>query len=299
MHPNPLLDRLGYDADARLVIFHADDLGMSHGANQAFLELLEAGMVRCGSVMAPCPWAPEILHHAAAHPWVDLGVHLTLTSEWPRYRWGPLSTRQENSGLLDPEGYLWPTVEALLEHVNLAAALRELEIQIDQVLRFGVSPTHLDNHMGFATDPRLLEIYVQLGLDHGLPVLLPRQVDAVMADMGLAPDDPEAWERRIRELEERGMALVDWFRITPSHVPVGSDEERAALYESILGQLLPGITYFSLHPNAPGDMEVLSPEWAAWRVFEYRYFQSERLRRFLDAQGIVPIGYRELTARTP
>ncbi len=294
MAPNPLLSRLGYDADTRLVIFHADDLGMSHGANQAFLELLEAGMVRCGSVMAPCPWAPEILRHAAAHPQVDLGVHLTLTSEWPGYRWGPLSTRQENSGLLDPQGYLWPTVEALAQHVHLAAAHRELEAQIAQVRRFGVNPTHLDNHMGFAKEPRLLEIYIQLGLDHGLPILLPRQVDPVLAHMGLTPEDPESWERRIRELEDRGMALVDWFRITPSHVSAHSDEERAALYESILDQLPPGITYFSLHPNAPGDVEPLSPEWAAWRVFEYRYFQSERLRRFLDDRGMVPIGYRDL-----
>ena len=94
----------------RTVVLHADDVGMCHGANSAFLDLARAGRIDCGSVMVPCPWFPEIAETAAADPSLDLGVHLTLTSEWPRYRWGPISTRSRASGLLDPDGYLWRDV---------------------------------------------------------------------------------------------------------------------------------------------------------------------------------------------
>ncbi|MBN8902292.1 MAG: ChbG/HpnK family deacetylase [Rhodospirillales bacterium] len=75
---SPLAERLGV---ARGVILHVDDLGMCHGGNQAFLELAAAGLVTTGSVMVPCPWFREIAEAGAADPRLDLGVHLTLTSE--------------------------------------------------------------------------------------------------------------------------------------------------------------------------------------------------------------------------
>src|SRR5918911_3709108 len=95
----------------RAVILHVDDLAMCHGANRAYLELAAAGLVTCGSVMVPCPWFREIAE--AADPKLDLGVHLTLTSEWPHYRWRPLSTASPASGLIDDEGYLWRDVASL------------------------------------------------------------------------------------------------------------------------------------------------------------------------------------------
>src|SRR3954465_15786085 len=96
-----LAERLGLE---RALILHVDDLAMCHGANHAYLEFAAAGLVTCGSVMVPCPWFREIAE-AAADPKLDLGVHLTLTSEWPHYRWRPLSTTSRASGLIDDDGY--------------------------------------------------------------------------------------------------------------------------------------------------------------------------------------------------
>ncbi len=96
---NPALERLGFGPADRVVIFHADDVGMCHGANVAFLELSRRGLISCGSVMAPCPWFPEAADLARQQPKLDLGVHLTLTSEWDHYRWRPLSTVERTSGL--------------------------------------------------------------------------------------------------------------------------------------------------------------------------------------------------------
>ena len=101
-----LLKQLGFQPDQRVVIFHADDVGMCHGANLAFEKLSKDGSINCGSVMVPCPWFSEVVAMAAANPRLDLGVHLTLTSEWQHYRWAPISTTDRSSGLIDADDYV-------------------------------------------------------------------------------------------------------------------------------------------------------------------------------------------------
>jgi len=294
MDPNPLLSALGYDASARLVIFHADDVGMCHGSNTAFVELQAVGLLKTGSVMMPCPWAPEMVQIAAANPAMDLGVHLTLTSEWPQYRWGPISTRQVNSGLLDGTGHFWPSVAEVAAHLNRSAAVGEMEAQIERALAAGVDVTHLDTHMGAAVIPPLWSDYVRLGFAYRLPVLLFRQMDDLMRRMFYVPADEAGYLRQAAAIEKQGMPLVDWFRITPGYDGGDGQGDRADLYEAILRGLQPGVTYFSLHPNAPGDIEVIDPVNNRWRIHEYNYFRSERLAEFLEREGIIPIGYREI-----
>lgn len=293
MKLNPLLSALGYDASARLVIFHADDVGMCHGSNRAFLECQAAGTLKTGSVMVPCPWATEAMQAAAADPAIDLGVHLTLTSEWQFYRWGPISTRQVNSGMVDGTGNFWHSVSEVAEHLNPTAATVEMEAQIWQALAAAVDITHLDTHMGTATLPGLIDAYVELGFEYRVPVLYFRQADDLMRRM-FSADQADAYLRRAAVIEERGMPLVDWFRITPGYDSGDGQGDRADLYEAVLRELQPGVTYFSLHPNAPGDIEILDPVNHHWRTGEYNYFRSDRLREFLEREGIVPIGFREI-----
>lgn len=291
---NPLVEQLGYGPESRLVIFHADDVGMCHGSNQAYLDLCAAGILQTGSVMIPCPWSPAVVRACQQNPALDIGVHLTLTSEWAGYRWGPISTCDPASGLLDGEGYFWHRVEGVQSHLQPAAAMQEMRAQIERVRQAGVDFTHLDTHMGAATIPDLIEHYVALGFAYGVPILLPRRIDDYIRTLGLAGPEEDAWLTFAAAVEARGMPLVDWFRITPAyHTNANANSEaRIDLYESILHELPPGVTYFSLHPNAPGDIETIVPERAYWRTFEYRYFQSERLRDFLKTEQIIPIGYR-------
>lgn len=292
---NPALRALGYDPDARLVIFHIDDVGMCHGANKAMVDLAAVGPVSCGSIMMPCPWSQEMLQIASADPALDLGVHLTLNSEWTTgYRWGPLSTRDQASGLIDGEGWFWHRPPMTLATMNAAAAQMELRTQVEHACRAGLDFTHLDAHMGAALMEPLLSTYIELGFAHNVPVLLPRAEDSYTRSLNLTTLPPEQWADLVADVEARGMPLVDAFRITPGYEPGADEGGRADLYERILRDLPAGITFFSLHANAPGEIEVINPPRAHWRTFEYAWFQSAAVRELLAAEGIVPIGYRAL-----
>src|SRR4051812_38475886 len=138
MTVNPLISKLGYSPTDRLVIFHADDGGMCHGSNQALVDLSPGGIVKTGSIMTPCAWTPEMLQHCRTNPALDVGVHLTLTSEWDSYRWSPLTTRDPASGLLDQDGYFWQSTEQVRAKLNVKAAVAEMRAQIEKVLAAGV-----------------------------------------------------------------------------------------------------------------------------------------------------------------
>jgi predicted glycoside hydrolase/deacetylase ChbG (UPF0249 family) len=160
---NPALEKLGFAPDARVVIVHADDVGMCHAANVAFWEDHAFGIVTCGAVMMPCPWVPEMAAWCRAYPDADVGVHITLNCEWDRYRWAPLSTRDPESGLVDDEGYMWRSVQGLYDHMDPDAAIAEMRAQIDQALAMGMDVTHIDTHMGSVIHPQLLPAYCPNG----------------------------------------------------------------------------------------------------------------------------------------
>lgn len=194
------------------VILHVDDVGMCHGANQAYLGLAERGFVTCGSVMVPCPWFREIAEAAAADPALDLGVHLTLTSEWEHYRWAPISTVSRASGLIDDDGFLWRDVASLRRHVVPEAAEAELRAQIERAQAAGIRPTHIDAHMAAAMLPELLDCHVRLGHDYGVVPVLPRKIR-------FAPD-PQSYDATVAALERAGLPVVDYIRGT---LPVAAE----------------------------------------------------------------------------
>jgi len=166
-------ERLGYQKDTKLVIIHADDLGVSHSQNMASISAWESGVVSSGSIMVPCPWFPEIAHYFVEHPSTDLGLHLTLNSEWNYYKWSSVSSKDEVPSLLDSMGYLYATTEQVVKNASLEEVEKELRNQIERAIAFGVDPTHFDAHMGTAFSSQdFAEIYIQLGREYKVPVLI-------------------------------------------------------------------------------------------------------------------------------
>ncbi len=273
-------------SSARTVILHVDDLGSSHGANVAYLELAQRGLVTCGSVMAPCPWFREIAEAAAADASLDLGVHLTLTSEWTGYRWAPLSTASRASGLIDDDGYMWRDVASLRRRVVPEAAEVELRAQIERCLAAGIAPSHIDAHMGAAMLAALLPVQQRLARDYGLFPVLPRSIP-------WAPD-PAAYRATMAELDEVGFPAIDHCRGT---LPVPR-EALAAGWQDMIRELPAGTTHFALHATRPGDFEAISPQHAGWRIGEYELLASGAVAEWLARAGIATVGYRQMNGRS-
>lgn len=162
MQPNPVLKKLGFSPDDRVAIIHTDDIGMCQATVDAFADLVDFGLISSGAVMVPCPWFLEAAEFARNHPEADLGAHLTLTCEYDRYRWGPLSTREPASGLLDAQGFMHKTSEEVWAHADPQAAIAELDAQVSRAIAEGMNLTHIDTHMGTVVHPQIIPGYIQL-----------------------------------------------------------------------------------------------------------------------------------------
>ncbi|HUK90784.1 MAG TPA: polysaccharide deacetylase family protein [Blastocatellia bacterium] len=282
-HGQPsLAERLGYPKTAKLLIIHADDLGLAHSVDAASWKALETGSVNSASVMVPCPWFSEAAEYAQAHPDADLGLHLVLTSEWAAYHWGPVLSIGRVRSLLNRDGYLYPTEEEAAKHIDPAEAELEIRAQVERALAFGMRPTHLDSHMGTLIQNRpLLEVYLRAGHDYHLPLRLTREV----------ADRPEA----AGLLTPSDIVIDREITITPDVQASGW----ADFYRTSLKTLGAGVTEFVIH-LAYDDSEMRAitvnhPDWgAAWRRRDYDFFTSEECRKVLQENGIKLITWREI-----
>jgi hypothetical protein len=263
----------------RALIIHEDDLGGSHGANMAFVELWDMGLATSGSVMVPCPWFPEIAAIARQRPEMDLGVHLTLTSEWDSFRWRPLTGVQDN-GLCDADGFFWRRV-ADARRADPLAVEDELRAQIETAYAAGIDVTHLDSHMGTVWQPEFLEIFVRLGREYRLPIGITR-------DLGRMGADPAQLARVFDELIPLGQPDLLTYVTTPFGQPAATE----AHYRQMFAGLKPGLTFGAFHFTAPSDMEFFSPD-IKLRTTEYDLFRDGTARRLIDEAGITLAGTRE------
>ncbi len=231
--------------------------------------------------MVPGPWFRDIADAAAANPALDVGVHLTLTSEWDACRWAPISTVSRASGLIDDDGYFWRDVASLRRHMVADAAVAELRAQIERAVAC-FAPTHLDAHMGAAMLPGVLDAHVALGREFGLFPVLPRSIT-------WAPD-PGAYRETIASLDGRRAPVVDHCRGTLAVPP----DELGPGWAAAVAALPAGLTHLALHCTAPGEFAAMAPAHAGWRFRENEFIAAGHLDALLAEHGVVAIGTRAL-----
>jgi len=274
--------RLGFAPDAKLLIIHADDLAVAHSVDDASFAALESGAVTSASVMVPCPWLIEVADWAKSHPDADLGLHLTLTSEWKTYRWGPVAPHDQVPTLLNPEGYFWPEVAPVAQHATPADVEREIRAQVEKALQMGIHPTHLDMHMGtLAARPEYYAALVKVGHEYHLPFLALRVTgpQAKMLSL-LAPDD---------------VILDSLVMFTPEVKP----ETWTDSYLHVLQNLKPGLNEMIVHlGHDDAELQAITvdhPDYgAAWRARDFKAVTSPEFRRALDQNHIVLVHWRDL-----
>jgi len=263
---------LGHPEDARLVILSCDDLGAFHASNVGVLTALHSGVATCASLMVPAPWS----RHAVANlqPTDDIGVHLTLVSEHPEYRWGPLTYAPT---LQSGDGGFPPTLDDLWEHADSEEVLRECRAQVDRALLWGVDVTHLAPHLTAITlRPEFFDVYLQLAVDYRLPVRLPSSVSA--SDAGF---------------DFRGLAR-DAGVLFPDHFDHDWSSGSRQRVMSAIERLQPGVTEIHVQPviDSP-EVQALGSVSSGW-IDDLDLATSNDLRTALRAAGAVMIGYRSV-----
>jgi hypothetical protein len=277
-----IAERLGYPANSKLLIIHADDLAVAHSQDAASFDALDKGAATSASIMVPCPWLTEVADYAKAHPDADLGLHLTLSAEWKSYRWGPVESKDKVPSLLDPAGYLWPEVEPAVRSIKPDEAEREIRAQIEHAVSAGIRPTHLDSHMGVLfAKPELFAVYVKVAHDYKLPFLALR--------------GPQAPPALLSMLTEKDVILDSLVMADPSVNPANWN----AFYTNAIKNLKPGLTEIIVH-LAYDDAEfqavaVDHPDYgSAWRQRDYDVVTSPEFKKALEENHVILIHWKDL-----
>jgi chitin disaccharide deacetylase len=289
MFKNSILNQLGYSENDRIVITHADDIGMCHASLQAYEELFAFGILKTGSVMVPCPWFPAAAALQARDPAYDLGVHLVLTSEWETYRWRPLTAAVTGSSLVDDQGFFPGSNREVQEKGDPGEVEREVLAQVQRARQFGIDLTHIDTHMGTIAHARFMHSYIQLAKQFQLPVLLPRGDLETYTSLGMDEVTAAALVGLLESLENEGFVLVDAVKGLPLDAPEGQFE----VAKEIFGTLPVGLTHFIIHPSLDTpELRAITPDWQS-RVANYKVFMNDNFMLFIEKEGIKLCGYRE------
>jgi len=281
-----LAQQMGFEADAKLLIVHADDIGLSQSVNGATLEAFSSGGITSGSMMVPCPWFNDFAYSYQSHPGLDVGIHITLTAEWDHYKFGGVLPSTEIPSLVNEQGYFYPTTEEVGLHADPREAELEIRAQIDRAIAAGIRPTHLDTHMGSVlAKPELIQIYFKLGMEYGIPVFVPR-----MLLMGVPEEQ--------REMIKKEFVLVDQYFMLDLEGPDASWEEA---YGEILDRVGPGLNVLIVHlAHDNAEMQAITvnhPAFgSAWREKDLNYVQSQTYRDLLEKNHIQLVTWKEVSA---
>lgn len=290
MSTNPIIQKLGYSEADRLVITHADDIGMCQASIQAYEDLFAFGTLKSGAVMVPCPWFPAAAAIQKRVPACDLGVHLVLTSEWDFYRWRPLTAGITGSSLVDDEGFFPRSDSEVQERGDPDEAGAELLAQVQRALQFGIDVTHIDTHMGAVAHPKFIPTYIQLATQFQVPPLIPKGDVEMYKSFGMDEQTAQFLTMLTASLEEQGIVLVDFATGMPLDAPEGQLE----VARKILGGLKPGLTHFIIHPSIDTpELRAVTPDWES-RVANYNVFKNDAFVKILEEEDIKLIGYREV-----
>ncbi|MBD80543.1 MAG: hypothetical protein CL840_16630 [Crocinitomicaceae bacterium] len=326
--PKTFAERLGYPADKKVIILHIDDAGMSYDSNEGAFEALTTGVSNSASVMMPCPWVPDFLARIKDQPNLDVGLHITLNSEWKGYRWGPVAGKSAVPSLVDPDGYLWASTGEAVQNGNPAEVALEVAAQLEKARAMGFNPTHIDAHMGtiFAREDFIAE-YIKLGMMNHIPVMFPcghntyfknflreqmkfklmaqgkytegMELPLPMTDQQSAEMGEQLWGAGLPAIDDLHNQSYDW--VFPEGMEMTDQnvmEFRREKYKEIVTGCKNGITMIIMHCTKPTDaFHSISEESYYVRKGDYLVMLDPDFRAFLESEGVIFTTWKELADR--
>lgn len=278
---NNLSELLGYKKNDKLLIIHADDLGLSKSVNQASFDALNNKYVNSASVMIPAPNIIEVADYFNENPDIDLGIHLTFTSEWKDYKWHGISQKDAISSLINGNGNFYEKKKDVIKNSNPEHIRKELQAQIDYAISIGIKPTHLDSHEGVLFfSPEFFKIYLEVSEKNRLPVFVPKLLAAHFND-----DFPQP----------KNLVVVKMY-MADKNV---SFENWAGYYGSILNNLEPGLNEMIVHLGIDNnEMKKITSNRIAfgskWRNLDYNIVSSPKFMASLIKNNIKLVTWREI-----
>ncbi len=280
-----LAEKLGYPKEAKLLIIHADDVGLSHSEDSATITAFEQRGITSASIMVPCPWFPEIAAYAKQHPELDWGIHTTFTSEWKNYKWDGVVSSGEIPSLIGKDGYMYASVEEFTKNAKPADVEKELRAQIGKAASFGIKLTHIDNHMGsILSSPEMITVYQKIGKEYHLPVLVPMNMIRMMAP------------QMIKYIDTNNIVIVDNFASAYPAIPADKWKQ---FYDQTIQNLKPGLNEIIFHLAYDNDeMKAITidhPDYgAAWRQRDLNYVASDEFKNSLKQNGIYLVTWGDI-----
>ena len=286
-------ERLGYPSGKRVVILHADDIGMCYEANQSAQRALSRGEYRSASAMAPCPWFNEMAAWCVAHSQYDVGLHLALTSEWRFYRWGPVAPREKVPGLVDPRGYLFPDVLSVARSAKADEVAAEIRAQLGRARQLGMEPSHLDTHMGtLYARPDFTRAYLKLAMDEGIPAMVIEMTPRTIAKFRAQGYPMTAETTKV--LAAYTLPKLDDFH----SVAAGKtyEEKRSKLIEQFR-LFPPGLHEIIYHPSVETEgLKKITNSWQQ-RVWEDRLFADPVVQQSMRDNDMIVTDWKEVMKR--
>ena len=279
-----LAQQLGYAPDSKLLIIHADDIGVAQGVNNASFSAFQKGAINSGSVMVPCPWFLEVAEFAKKNPKYDLGLHLTLTSEWKNYKWDGISSSNEISSLLNEKGHFYSSTEEVKINATYEDVKNELRAQVSYAKNFGFEPTHLDTHMGAVLVRQdITKAYFEIGEEFRIPVLA-ATVFKDLVNLDGIDESKIVWVQKVYQKSD--------------DTPIDR-ENWDIFYSNVIKDIKPGLNVLLVHlgDDTPElkQMMVDHPGWGAkWRALDSEVLESSPFKKLMKQENIQLVQWNQI-----
>ena len=284
-----LAQKLGLEANSKLLIIHADDIGVAHSVNMASFDGFSSEAITSGSVMVPCPWFLEAAEYAKLNRDHDLGIHLTITSEWKNYKWSGISSSNEIKSLINYQGHFYSLNDGVKLNAKYEDVKKELTSQISYSIANGLVPTHLDTHMGAVkATPEIFQAYFEVGHENRLPILLSKEFKQVIEDgtLDISKFDISKllWAEKIyQKADDSPIDYKNWKKF----------------YAEVLNDIKPGFNILLVHLGYDNEelraIMVDHPGWGSkWRELDLEILQDKEFQNLIKERNIKLITWRQV-----
>lgn len=286
-------EKLGYPAGKKVLILHADDIGMCYEANMAAKAYLIAGHIQSAALMVPCPWYNEMANWYKDHPDYDLGLHLAMNSEWKWYRWGPVAGRAKVPGMVDKEGFLWRSQMETASAARPEEIEAEIRAQVDRAIAKGTKPGHIDTHMGtLYVRPDYTRAYLKVAEEYRIPAMVVEQTPAVLEKF--KKQGYPITDESIKILADYKLPKLDDFNSAPE---AKTYEEKREKFIQLVQSLSPGLNEIIFHPSVLTDtFKAITGTWQQ-RAWEAQMFSDPALHAYFEREGVLFTNWKEIMKR--